>query len=301
MGDVVPPRPRHLVDLAGEDARRPRPGVDDLLDLQDAADVAPPHGADADGHRTVRLVGQTGPLRQDLHRADSRVAQLISRVRMAQVQRLDLRRLDPFLPQRLGVRELHQRRRAGMGQPLLGELHAAGTGTDPVPVAQGAVADEQRVLAGGQQVGHQVVHRTDRRAFDPLHPAGDLPVRRVVHLAAAGVDHRADEPVGVAQRQGQQVEARHRDHRHAQRMGHRLGRGDAHPHAGEEPGAGIDGDGADLVQCDVGLPAQELDGGGQQLGVAAPAGHLEQAEHAFVPTDGTAHLLGGRLDSEEST
>ena len=32
-------------------------------------------------------------------------------------------------------------------------------------------------------------------------------------------------------------------------------------------------------------PAHELDGRRQRLGVAAPAGHLEQAEHALVATD----------------
>ena len=57
------------------------------------------------------------------------------------------------------------------------------------------------------------------------------------------------------------------------------------PHAGEQPGAHVDGDGAELAQRDVGLAAHELDGRRQRLRVAAPARHLEQPEHALVATD----------------
>ena len=41
-------------------------------------------------------------------------------------------------------------------------------------------------------------------------------------LVAAGIDHRGDAAIGEAQRERQQVEARHRDHRDAERLRDRL-------------------------------------------------------------------------------
>ena len=39
--------------------------------------------------------------------------------------------------------------------------------------------------------------------------------------------------------------------------------------------------------------------GVERLGVAPAAAHLEQPEHALVPADRDAHLLGGGLDAED--
>ena len=65
------------------------------------------------------------------------------------------------------------------------------------------------------------------------------------------------------------------------------------------PGTDVDGDRADLRHVDVGLLAHELDRGHQRLGVAAAAAHLEHGQHALVPADRHADLLGGRLDAED--
>ena len=65
------------------------------------------------------------------------------------------------------------------------------------------------------------------------------------------------------------------------------------------PGPEVDRDGADVGQLDAGLPAQELDGRGEGLGVAAAAGGVDGAEHALVPADGAADLGGGRGDPED--
>src|SRR5690606_31728275 len=59
------------------------------------------------------------------------------------------------------------------------------------------------------------------------------------------------------------------------------------------------GHAADLVEVDAGLAAQEVDGGGQRLGVAlAPAG-VDGGQHALVAADGGAHLHGRRGDAED--
>ena len=52
-------------------------------------------------------------------------------------------------------------------------------------------------------------------------------------------------------------------------------------------------------QLDPGLAADELDGGGEGLHVAAAAGGVELGQHALVAADGAAHLGGGGLDAED--
>ena len=100
-------------------------------------------------------------------------------------------------------------------------------------------------------------------------------------------------------REGQQVERRDADHRHPQRLGQRLAGGQPDAHAGEQARTDVDGDEADLVEPDVGLGADELDGRREDLGVAPAAGHLEQGDHALVPAERHADLLGRRLDAED--
>ena len=154
VGHQVAAGARDLVDLAGEHRGGPGARVHLLLDLQDGPHVAATHAADA--HDEV-VAGRRGPLREDLHeadlRADSRVTQLISASGSPQVERLHLAGLHPLLPQGAGVGQLHQRRGAGLGQPLLGELDPAEARADLLPVAERAVADEEGLLAGGQQLG----------------------------------------------------------------------------------------------------------------------------------------------------
>ena len=186
----------------------------------------------------------------------------------AQVDRLDLAGIDPLLPQRPGVRELHQRRRRRVG--VATDL-AAEALEDLVAVPQRTVADAQHVLAPREQIGDELVDRADPRLGDLLHPAGHLAVHRVEHLALAGVDHRHDDAVGVPARERQQVERRDADHRDPQRLGDRLGRRQPDAHPGEQPRADVDGDHADLVELDVGLSAHELDRRHECLGVAATA------------------------------
>ena len=76
----------------------------------------------------------------------------------------------------------------------------------------------------------------------PLHAAGHLPVEGVEELAPPGVDRGHDQRGREPDREGEQVEARHADHRHPQRVGHGLGRRDADPQPGEQAGTEVDGD-----------------------------------------------------------
>ena len=97
----------------------------------------------------------------------------------------------------------------------------------------------------------------------------------------------------------QQVERGDPDHRHAQRLGQRLGGGQPDAHPGEQSRPDVDGDEAEIVEIDVGLGAAELDRRDERLGVAAAAGDLEQGDDALVPADGDAHLRRRRLDAED--
>ena len=98
-------------------------------------------------------------------------------------------------------------------------------------VPERAVADQQHLLAAGDQLGGQLVGRADLGLGEPLHAAGHLAVERGEHLAPAGVDHRGDEPGAEPGREREQVEARDADHRHPERLGDRLAGGDADPEA----------------------------------------------------------------------
>ncbi len=102
----------------------------------------------------------------------------------------------------------------------------------------------------------------------------------------------------MTQGEGEQVQRADADHRHPQRLGHRLARGQSHSHTGEQAGPDVDRDGTELVDVDVGLPADEFDRRYEGLGVAPPAADLEHRQYALVPADGDAHLLGGGLDPE---
>ena len=77
--------------------------------------------------------------------------------------------------------------------------------------------DQQGVLAGREQLRGQVVRRADRVLRDSLHAAGHLAVEGVVELAAACVDRADDQAGAEPHREGEQVQARHADHRHPQR------------------------------------------------------------------------------------
>ena len=139
-----------------------------------------------------------------------------------------------------------------LGMGLVGEL-AMEPVADLPSVAQRPVADAQRVLAAGDEVGDELVDGGDPRPDDLLHPTGDGPVHRVEHLALAGVDDGHDHTVGLPVRERQQIERRDPDHRHPQRLGQRLagGQPDAHPREQSRPD--IDGDEADLVECHIRL------------------------------------------------
>ena len=161
-----------------------------------------------------------------------------------------------------------------------------------VPVR--AVSDEQRVLAAGEEIGDEIIDRTDRRFEHLLHATRYLAVHGVEHLTLAGVDHGNDHAIGVAVGEGEQIERRDADHRDAQRQGERLAGGEPDAHPGEQPRTDVDGDHAQLGELDVSLVAHELDRRGQDLGVAAAADHLEPGDHTFVAADRDADLLRWR-------
>ena len=76
----------------------------------------------------------------------------------------------------------------------------------------------------------------------------------------------------MAQRVRDEIEARHRDDRDAQRLRHDLGGGDADAQTSEEAGADVDRDGSELPERHVELAAQVLDRGRELLRVAAATG-----------------------------
>ena len=185
--------------------------------------------------------------------------------------------------------QLHQRGGGGVLHALLGHLDLAET-TEQLGVAMGAVADQEALLAGGEQLGRQVVGRAQLGPAQALHAPRHLAVEGVEELVASSVDGGHDESGGVAGREREQVEALDPDHRHAQRMGQRLARGQPDPEPGEQPGADIDRDHADLGQLDAGLPADEVDLRGEALGVAPAPRRVGRGEHPLVTADGAAHL-----------
>ena len=63
-------------------------------------------------------------------------------VGLAEVERLEVPRVHQLLPQSVRVGELHERRRRGMGEPLLGELDSPQV-LERRGIATGAVADQE--------------------------------------------------------------------------------------------------------------------------------------------------------------
>ena len=192
--------------------------------------------------------------------------------------------------------QLHER--AGRRVGLVGDL-AVEPVEDLGAVALRPVADAQRLLAAGEEVGDELVDRPDTRRDDLLQTAGHLAVHGVEDLALAGVDHRHDDAVGAAVRERQQVERGDADHRDPQRLGERLAGRQPDAHPGEQAGSDVDGDEPELVEADVGLGADEVDRRRDDLGVAAAAPDLEQGDDALVPAERHADLLGRRLDAED--
>ena len=181
---------------------------------------------------------------------------------------------------------------------LVGEL-AVEPGADLPSVAQRPVADAQRVLAAGDEVGDELVDGGDPRADDLLHATGHCPYIAVEHLALAGVDDGHDHTVRSPVRERQQIERRDPDHRYPQRLGQRLGGGQADAHPREQSRPDIDGDEPDLVECHVRLRAAELDRRHEGFGMPPAASDLEQGDDPFVTTDGDTDLWGSCLDAED--
>ena len=102
-----------------------------------------------------------------------------------------------------------------------------------------------------------------------------------------------------AQREGEQVEARHPDHRDTR--GRRpwpwpVAMPTRRPV--NRPGPTSTAMPPSSVELDLGLPGHELDHGRQGLGMAAAAALVRRREHALVAADGAPHLGGGGLDRQ---
>ena len=78
--------------------------------------------------------------------------------------------------------------------------------------------------SSAQQVGDELLDRTDRRRDHLLHTSRHGAVHRPEHLRLTGIDHRHDHLVAVLAGERQQVERRDPDDREPQRLGDRLGR-----------------------------------------------------------------------------
>ncbi len=70
-----------------------------------------------------------------------------------------------------------------------------------------ALAAQEHLLAAGLQLGGEPVGAHDRVPGDALDAAGRVPVQGGEHLAAAGVDDRADRAGRVPMGEREQVEA----------------------------------------------------------------------------------------------
>ena len=218
--------PSRSAELAVEHAERPRPRVHLLLDAQDGAQVAAAHRrmrtCEVGAGRAARAAPGDASRRRPLRR----VGPVDLGVGLAQVERLaaptgcthSSRRAWAWASCTSGARRR-------VGQPLLGELDAADARRRLLAVAQRAVADEQALLAGGQQLGDQVVGRADRRvaraAARRRAPAGRT--RRTARRGGRRSRRRSSRPAWRT-REGEQVEAGDADHRHPQGVGDGLGR-----------------------------------------------------------------------------
>ena len=97
---------------------------------------------------------------------------------------------------------------AGAGMGLVGEL-AVEPGADLPSVAQRPVADAQRVLAAGDEVGDELVDGGDPRADDLLHATGHCPVHREntspLRASMTGTTTRSDCRCGNASRSSDEI------------------------------------------------------------------------------------------------
>ena len=192
--------------------------------------------------------------------------------------------------------QLHERPGRRVGLAVVSQLELAeAVGTSRV--AQGAVADQEHSSAGARSSRARSGAPTFGR--EPLHAAGHLPVAGVEDLASTGVEGAHDEAVRVAEREGEQVEAGDADHRQAQGVGDGLAGAMPTRRPVNRPGPRSTATATDVVELHARLLRHELDGGRERLGVAAAAGGVERRQHALVPADGAAHLLGGRVDAED--
>ena len=201
----------HLLDLALEDAGRPRIRVGVAFGLEDAVLQVPlAHRRDQQTIGAWPVLGITSEHPLDHAHRDRPRLPVDQRIRCAQVDRFDLARVDPLLTQRPGMSELDERarRRVGVAADLTVEAVE-----DRLGIAPGAVAHTQRLLIPCHQVGDQFVDRSDLWLGHLLDPAGYLLVHRVEDLALARIDHRHHHAVGVSARKRQQIERRDTDHR----------------------------------------------------------------------------------------
>jgi hypothetical protein len=196
------------------------------------------------------------------------------------------------------MRELHECRGGRVGEAVIGQLDLAQP-AEPVVIAKRTIADEEHVFVLGLELGHEVVGRADLVVAHALHTTGNRAVMGDEQLAPARIHRGDDQSVGEAHREGEEIEARHTDHREAagKRDGDRGRDTDAQP--GVEARPDVDRHQADLVELDAGLTADRVDLWCQHLGVMPAAVRLHRREDSFVSADGTADLRARGFDSED--
>ena len=134
-------------------------------------------------------------------------------------------------------------------------------------MSEGAITDDQHIGGLGHDRRSEVLGFTDRWLGDALHATGNGPVGRVEDLTASGIDGCGDHPVGVTDRESEQVKRRDPDHRNPQCGGQRQSSGDADAQTGEETRPDVDRDRADVGELNAGLLGDELDLRRQRLSV----------------------------------
>ena len=155
-----------------------------------------PHRLDV--HRGLDGFGQGG------HRYDPPTARAVPvdlGVARAQVQRPDLALGLELLTLGVRGRELDERGRARRVVPDARELGVIER-RELVAVGGDAVAGQQQLVGAGLELGDELGRMTHLVVGHALHAARHRSVGRAEHLVPAGVEHRDDEAVGMAQRIG---------------------------------------------------------------------------------------------------
>ncbi len=187
---------------------------------------------------------------------------------------------------------------AEIGNNHNGDLDTAHV-LEQVAMSERSITDDQDIGGLGHDRRSELLGFTDRRLGDALHATGNGSVGRVEDLTAPGIDGCGDHPVGVTDREGEQVERCDPDHRNPQGGGQRQSSGDADAQTGEETRPDVDRDRTDVGELNAGLLGDELNLWRQRLGVTTTPRGVSRRDRSFMAPDRTTDAGRGGLDPED--